>query len=148
MDISCVSLMKAAGSTSMPVITANKCSGDQRVTPSTMQSPKTHRSHSWQDGVEAINYNSHSPLVLMNGTLTSTMYVIQPVLLPLLQQEGDVLFQQDNASPHTHTLHLLAYSLYKSLPYFHDQNDLQTCALLSMCGMSWDCTSLILVDLL
>ena len=51
----------------------------------------------------AISYNSRSPLVFVEGTLTSARYVqdvVRPALLPFLQQEGVVLFQQDNARPH------------------------------------------------
>ena len=52
----------------------------------------------------AISYNSRSNLVLLQGKANSARYsaqVVNPVLLPFLRQEGDVLFQQDNARPHT-----------------------------------------------
>ena len=52
----------------------------------------------------AISYNSRSHLVFLQGEVNSAHYVAQvvnPVLLPFLRQEGDVLFQQDNAHPIT-----------------------------------------------
>ena len=51
----------------------------------------------------AISYNSQSHLVFLQE-VNSAHYiaqVINPVLLPFIRQEGDVLFQQDNTRPHT-----------------------------------------------
>ena len=42
--------------------------------------------------------------MILLGKLNSARYILQvvnPVLLPFLRQEGDVLLQQDNARPHT-----------------------------------------------
>ena len=40
-------------------------------------------------------------LLFTNKTLYCTLMLQTKVLLPFLRQEGDVLFQQDNAHPHT-----------------------------------------------
>ena len=48
------------------------------------------------------SYNSRSHLLFMQGKVNSALYITQvvnPVLLPFLRQEGDVLFQQDNEHP-------------------------------------------------
>ena len=55
---------------------------------------------SWCGG---ISYNSWSDLVFPQGKVNSACYIVQldnPVLLPFLRQEGDVLFQWDSAHPH------------------------------------------------
>ncbi|GFX62095.1 transposable element Tcb2 transposase [Trichonephila clavipes] len=52
----------------------------------------------------AIDYNIQSLLVLIRGTMTAQRYVhniLQPHVLPLMQRLPGVLFQQDNARPHT-----------------------------------------------
>ncbi|GFY02188.1 transposable element Tcb2 transposase [Trichonephila clavipes] len=52
----------------------------------------------------AIAYNTRSPLVLIHGTMTAQRYVhdiLQPHVLPLMQQLPGSIFQQDNARPHT-----------------------------------------------
>ncbi|KFM74986.1 Transposable element Tcb2 transposase, partial [Stegodyphus mimosarum] len=52
----------------------------------------------------AIAYNTRLPLVLFRGTLTAQRYVheiLQPHVLPLMQRLPGVIFQQDNAPPHT-----------------------------------------------
>lgn len=53
----------------------------------------------------AINHNFKSDLVVIDGNLTAQRYVddvLNPHLLPLLYQHGHhLLFQQDNARPHT-----------------------------------------------
>ena len=70
----------------------------------------THRSHLWLHSVRAISYNSWSGLVFLQGKVNSSRYVSQVdklILLPFLQEEGYVLFQQDNARPHTAALHVL-----------------------------------------
>ena len=64
---------------------------------------KTHRPHLRLYGVGAISNNSRSVLVVLQGKVNSAHYIAQvvnPVLLPFIRQEGDVLFQQDNACPH------------------------------------------------
>ena len=51
-----------------------------------------------------INYNSPSYLVFLQGKVNSARYIAQvvnPVLLSFRRQEGDVLFQEDNARPNT-----------------------------------------------
>ena len=48
------------------------------------------------------SYNLQSHLVFLQGKVNSSYYisqVVNPVLLPFLRQEGDVLFQHDNARP-------------------------------------------------
>ncbi|KFM68770.1 Transposable element Tcb2 transposase, partial [Stegodyphus mimosarum] len=52
----------------------------------------------------AIAYNTQSPLVLFRGALTAQRYVHeirQPHVLPLMQRLPGVVYQQDNAPPHT-----------------------------------------------
>ena len=51
-----------------------------------------------------ISYNSRLHLVFLQDKINTASYIAQvvnPVLLPYLRQEGDVLFQQDNAHPHS-----------------------------------------------
>ena len=50
-----------------------------------------------------ISYNSRSHLVFLQGKVNSARYIthVNPVLLPFIRQECDVLFQQDNGHPHT-----------------------------------------------
>ena len=54
-------------------------------------------------GVEAISYNSRSHLVSLQDKANSAHCIAQlnSVPLPFLRQEHDVLFQHDNACPHT-----------------------------------------------
>ena len=54
--------------------------------------------------VGAINYNSRSHLVFLQGKSNSARHieqVVNPVLLSFIRKKVDVLFQQDNARPHT-----------------------------------------------
>ena len=58
---------------------------------------------SWCGGGGGISYNLWSHLVFLQGKVNSARYIAQvvnPVLLPFLRQEGDVLFQLDNTHPH------------------------------------------------
>ncbi|GFX45715.1 transposable element Tcb1 transposase [Trichonephila clavipes] len=51
-----------------------------------------------------IAYNTQSPLVLIRGAMTAQRYVhdiLKPHVLPLMQRLPGVIFQQDNARPHT-----------------------------------------------
>ncbi|GFV36035.1 transposable element Tc3 transposase [Trichonephila clavipes] len=50
-----------------------------------------------------IGYHSRTPLVRIAGTLNSQRYisgVLEPVVLPYLQDLATTIFQQDNARPH------------------------------------------------
>lgn len=50
-----------------------------------------------------ISHDAHLHLLVVPGMLMSTTYIqtiVQPVLLPFLDQIGDPLFQQDNAHLH------------------------------------------------
>ena len=52
----------------------------------------------------AIAYDSRSPLVRIEGTMTAQRYVddvLRPVTLPFLQGVPNAIYQQDNARPHT-----------------------------------------------
>ncbi|UYV73697.1 ARMC8, partial [Cordylochernes scorpioides] len=52
----------------------------------------------------AIAYDSRSPLLHIQGTMTAQRYVddvLRPVTLPYLQGVPNALYQQDNARPHT-----------------------------------------------
>ncbi|GFW54874.1 transposable element Tcb1 transposase [Trichonephila clavipes] len=49
-----------------------------------------------------IGYHSRTPLVRIAGTLNSQRYiseVLEPVVLPYLQDLATAIFQQDNARP-------------------------------------------------
>ncbi|UYV69847.1 hypothetical protein LAZ67_7000963, partial [Cordylochernes scorpioides] len=51
-----------------------------------------------------ISYGSRTPLVFIQGTMTTQLYiadVLQPVVLPFLEQADNAIFQQYNARPHT-----------------------------------------------
>ncbi|GFU85467.1 transposable element Tcb2 transposase [Trichonephila clavipes] len=51
-----------------------------------------------------IAYSTRSPLALICDTMTGQLYVhdiLQPHVLPLTQRLPGVIFQQDNARPHT-----------------------------------------------
>ena len=52
-----------------------------------------------------ISEDHRTPLVCIDGNLTAQRYIdhiLEPVLIPFLQQHGDVTtFQQDNARPHS-----------------------------------------------
>ena len=65
-----------------------------------VHSPMKHR----LQGVGAISSILWSHLVFLQDKVNSVRYIAQvvnPMLLSFLQQEGDVLFQQDNTRPHT-----------------------------------------------
>ncbi|GFX02145.1 transposable element Tcb1 transposase [Trichonephila clavipes] len=50
-----------------------------------------------------IRYHSHTPLVRISVTLNSQRYiseVLEPVVLPYIQDLATAIFQQDNARPH------------------------------------------------
>ncbi|GFX46128.1 transposable element Tcb1 transposase [Trichonephila clavipes] len=52
----------------------------------------------------AIAYNTRSPLVLTRGIMVTQRYVydsLRPHMLPLMQWLPRVIFQQNNARPHT-----------------------------------------------
>ena len=52
---------------------------------------------------DAIGYNMRSHLLRIEGNLNSNRYireVLQPEVLPLLQESPHAIFQQDNARPH------------------------------------------------
>lgn len=61
----------------------------------------------------AISYTGRTPLVIVEGTLNSARYIqtiIEPIVLPFMDRQGDLFFQQDNARPHVSraTQHALA----------------------------------------
>ena len=68
----------------------------------------------------AISYNSESHLVLLQGKVNSAHYITQvfnSMLLPFLGQEGDVLFQHNNACPHTAAVTQRAVRGIQQLPW-------------------------------
>ena len=68
---------------------------------------------------EVISYNSQSYLAFLQDKVNSAPYiapVVNPVLLPFLQQEDDVLFQQDSARPHTAAV--MQHALHGVLPCY------------------------------
>ncbi|UYV84691.1 hypothetical protein LAZ67_X003114 [Cordylochernes scorpioides] len=65
----------------------------------------------------AIVYDSRSPLLRIQGTMTAQRYVddvLRPVTLPYLQGVPNALYQQDNARPHTARISQKA--LQRSIP--------------------------------
>ncbi|UYV71204.1 hypothetical protein LAZ67_8002157 [Cordylochernes scorpioides] len=68
----------------------------------------------------AIAYDSRSPLLRIQGTMTAQRYVddvLRPVTLPYLQGVPNALYQQDNARPHTARISKQALQDVQMLPW-------------------------------
>ncbi|UYV63477.1 Transposase [Cordylochernes scorpioides] len=68
----------------------------------------------------AIAYDSRSPLLRIQGTMTAQRYVddvLRPVTLPHLQGVPNALYQQDNAPPHTARISQQALQDVQILPW-------------------------------
>ncbi|UYV63297.1 hypothetical protein LAZ67_2003685 [Cordylochernes scorpioides] len=68
----------------------------------------------------AIVYDSRSPLLRIQGTMTAQRYVddvLRPVTLPYLQGVPNALYQQDNARPHTARISQQALQDVQMLPW-------------------------------
>ncbi|UYV82730.1 hypothetical protein LAZ67_22000686 [Cordylochernes scorpioides] len=68
----------------------------------------------------AIAYDSRSPLLRIQGTMTAQRYVddvLRPVTLPYLQGVPNALYQQDNARPHTARISQQALQDVPMLPW-------------------------------
>ncbi|UYV73832.1 hypothetical protein LAZ67_11001054 [Cordylochernes scorpioides] len=68
----------------------------------------------------AIAYDSRSPLLRIQGTMTAQRYVddvLRPVTLPCLQGIPNTLYQQDNARPHTARISQQALQDVQMLPW-------------------------------
>ncbi|UYV68104.1 hypothetical protein LAZ67_5003069 [Cordylochernes scorpioides] len=68
----------------------------------------------------AIAYDSRSPLLRIQGTMTAQRYVddvLRPVTLPYLQGVPNALYQQDNARPHTARISQQALQDVQKLPW-------------------------------
>ncbi|UYV68373.1 hypothetical protein LAZ67_5004125 [Cordylochernes scorpioides] len=68
----------------------------------------------------AIAYDSRSPLLRIQGTMTAQRYVddvLRPVTLPYLQGVLNALYQQDNARPHTARISQQALQDVQMLPW-------------------------------
>ncbi|UYV76992.1 Transposase [Cordylochernes scorpioides] len=68
----------------------------------------------------AIAYDSRSPLLRIQGTMTAQRYVddvLRPVTLPYLQGVPNALYQQDNARPHTARISQKALQDVQMLPW-------------------------------
>ncbi|UYV81544.1 hypothetical protein LAZ67_20001491 [Cordylochernes scorpioides] len=68
----------------------------------------------------AIAYDSRSPLLRIQGTMTAQRYVddvLRPVTLPYLQGVPNALYQQDNARPHTARISHQALQDVQMLPW-------------------------------
>ncbi|UYV77512.1 K02A2.6-like [Cordylochernes scorpioides] len=68
----------------------------------------------------AIAYDSRSPLLRIQGTMTAQRYVddvLRPVTLPYLQGVPNDLYQQDNARPHTARISQQALQDVQMLPW-------------------------------
>ena len=80
---------------------------------------------SWCGG--AINYNSRSHLVFLQSKVNIACYIAQVVnfmLLPFLQQQDDILFQQDNTHPHMAAATQCALCGVQQLPWSATSPDL------------------------
>ncbi|UYV62802.1 Transposase [Cordylochernes scorpioides] len=67
-----------------------------------------------------IVYDSRSPLLRIQGTMTAQRYVddvLRPVTLPYLQGVPNALYQQDNARPHTARISQQALQDVQMLPW-------------------------------
>ena len=79
----------------------------------------TRRPHLWVRGVGAISYNL-SYLVFLQGKVNSAHYITQvvnPILRSFLQQDGDVLFLQDNTCLHAAAVTQHAICGIRQLPW-------------------------------
>ncbi|UYV64517.1 hypothetical protein LAZ67_3001074 [Cordylochernes scorpioides] len=68
----------------------------------------------------AIAFDSRSPLLRIQGTMTAQRYVddvLRPVTLPYLQGVPNALYQQDNARPHTARISQQALQDVQMLPW-------------------------------
>lgn len=68
----------------------------------------------------AISFHSRTPLVVISGTLTAQRYVdliLRPVLLPFMSSHPGLIFQQDNARPHTARVSTACLSACCTLPW-------------------------------
>ncbi|UYV84076.1 Transposase [Cordylochernes scorpioides] len=68
----------------------------------------------------AIAYDSRSPLLRIQGTMTAQRYVddvLRPVTLPYLQGVPNAIYQQDNARPHTARISQQALQDVQMLPW-------------------------------
>ncbi|UYV83350.1 hypothetical protein LAZ67_23000733 [Cordylochernes scorpioides] len=68
----------------------------------------------------AIAYDSRSPLLRIQGTMTAQRYVddvLRPVTLPYLQGVPNALYQQDNARPHNARISQQALQDVQMLPW-------------------------------
>ncbi|UYV68767.1 Transposase [Cordylochernes scorpioides] len=68
----------------------------------------------------AIAYDSRSPLLRIQGTMTAQRYVddvLRPVTLPYLQGVPNALYQRDNARPHTARISQQALQDVQMLPW-------------------------------
>ncbi|UYV80607.1 hypothetical protein LAZ67_19000941 [Cordylochernes scorpioides] len=68
----------------------------------------------------AIAYDSRSPLLRIQGTMTAQRYVddvLRPVTLPYLQGVPNAFYQQDNARPHIARISQQALQVVQMLPW-------------------------------
>jgi hypothetical protein len=68
----------------------------------------------------AISWDTRSPLVVLQGTLTARRYVddiLTPIVLPMLSSRPGAIYQQDNARPHTARLSQQCLQGYDVLPW-------------------------------
>ena len=77
----------------------------------------------------AISLNSRSHLVFLQSKVNSARHIVQaiiPVILSFIRQEGDTLFQQHNARPHTAVATQLVLRGVQLLPWPARAPDLST----------------------
>ena len=76
----------------------------------------------------AICFDSRTPLVVIRGTLTAQRYVddnLRSVLLPFLLQCPGLVFQQDNARPHTARVAMNCLKACQTLPWPADLSPIE-----------------------
>ncbi|GFV24586.1 transposable element Tc1 transposase [Trichonephila clavipes] len=79
-----------------------------------------HRPSTRSYGLGCHFFRSQTPLVVIRGTLTAHRYVdgiLRTVLLPFLLQYPGLIFQQDNAKPHTTRVAMSCLTAYQTLPW-------------------------------
>ncbi|KFM76205.1 Transposable element Tc1 transposase, partial [Stegodyphus mimosarum] len=68
----------------------------------------------------AISFHSRTPLVVIRRNLTAQRYVdevLRPVVLPFMSRHPGLIFQQDNARPHTAHVSIACRSACRTLPW-------------------------------
>ncbi|GFT97843.1 HTH_Tnp_Tc3_2 domain-containing protein [Trichonephila clavipes] len=101
-----------------------------------------HWTRIWSHGRGTISCDSKSTLVVIPNTLSANLYVslvIEPIVLPFMNNIRGGVFQQDNA--HLHTV-VVRNVLYRVLTCYLGLRDHHICFQLSTYGISLDDSAL------